>query len=208
MAQNTSPAVMAQRVEVHDSLDFFPTPGWATRALCEWLFTHGHISAFSYIAEPACGQGHMARVLREYFNEVFAADVHSYGFGETEDFLWPSDQCFGWIITNPPFRLGEQFALIALERAKNGCAFLVRTGFLESASRYENLFSKFPPSEILQFAERVPMFKGRVDEFGSTATAYCWTIWRKNSPNETQFHWIPPCRKRLERPGDYDAKGK
>jgi len=35
--QNTSHAVMAQRVEPHDSLDFFPTPPWATRALCEWI---------------------------------------------------------------------------------------------------------------------------------------------------------------------------
>jgi hypothetical protein len=194
---------MAQKRNRMDYLEFFPTPAWATRALCEWLFTNGHISAFSYVAEPACGEGHMARVLREYFNEVFAADVHDYGFGEVEDFLWPSERRFGWAITNPPFRLGEQFVLNALERAQDGCAFLVRTAFLESRGRYENMFSKFPPSEILQFAERVPMFKGRVDEFGSTATAYCWLIWRKGHYQTTQFHWLAPCRKRLERPGDY-----
>lgn len=35
MTQNTSHAVMAQRVEAHDSLDDFPTPPWATRALLE-----------------------------------------------------------------------------------------------------------------------------------------------------------------------------
>lgn len=34
MAQNRSHAVMSQRVEAHDSLDHFPTPPWATRALC------------------------------------------------------------------------------------------------------------------------------------------------------------------------------
>src|SRR3546814_6501707 len=33
VSQNTSHAVMAQRVEAHDSLDYFPTPPWATRAL-------------------------------------------------------------------------------------------------------------------------------------------------------------------------------
>ena len=33
MAQNTSTAVMARRAEAPDSLDFFPTPPWATRAL-------------------------------------------------------------------------------------------------------------------------------------------------------------------------------
>ena len=31
--QNVSTAVMQRRIEPHDSLDFFPTPPWATRAL-------------------------------------------------------------------------------------------------------------------------------------------------------------------------------
>jgi hypothetical protein len=33
MMQNTSTAVMQQRVEAHDSLDFFPTPPWTTSRL-------------------------------------------------------------------------------------------------------------------------------------------------------------------------------
>ena len=35
MKQNTSYAVMAQRAEAKDSLDDFPTPPWATRALID-----------------------------------------------------------------------------------------------------------------------------------------------------------------------------
>ena len=35
MTQNRSHAVMQQRHEAHDSLDDFPTPPWATRALME-----------------------------------------------------------------------------------------------------------------------------------------------------------------------------
>ena len=41
MSQNRSSAVMAQRKEPPDSLDFFPTPPWATRALCERLASEG-----------------------------------------------------------------------------------------------------------------------------------------------------------------------
>ena len=37
MTQNTSTAVMQRRVAGTDHLDFYPTPPWATRALCEWL---------------------------------------------------------------------------------------------------------------------------------------------------------------------------
>jgi hypothetical protein len=40
---------------------------------------------------------------------------------------------------------------------------------------------------------------------GSTATAYCWLVWFKSRPDSTQFHWISPCRKRLERASDYEV---
>lgn len=205
MAQNRSHAVMSQRIEPHDSLDFFPTPLWATRSLCEWLLANGHALALLSCWEPACGQGHMARPLAEYFKSVHASDVHNYGFGSIEDFLFPAPHTADWIITNPPFRLGEQFATTAIDRARSGVALIVRTAFLESVGRYQSLFADTPPSDILQFTERVPMFKGRVDPAGATATAYCWLVWRKGAaPHGTRFHWLPPSRKRLERSGDYD----
>jgi hypothetical protein len=205
MSQNRSNAVMATRIEPHDSLDFFPTPPWATRALCEWLIA-GAIDLQQLSAwEPACGAGDMARPLSEYFRHVRASDVFDYGFGERLDFLWPdAGAAVDFIITNPPFRLAEQFALTGLERASCGVALLVRTAFLESAARYASLFRETPPSDILQFVERVPMFKGRLDRLGSTATSYCWLIWlRPVEAGATRFHWIPPCRKRLKREGDY-----
>lgn len=205
MSQNTSSAVMAQRVEPHDSLDFFPTPPWATRALCEWLKDNADVSPLKSMScwEPACGQGDMVRPLLEYFREVWPSDVHDYGFGGVQDFLWANNSRADWIVTNPPFRLGEQFAATALARANQGVALLVRTAFLESAERHARLYALTPPSDILQFVERVPMFKGRLDAKGSTATAYCWLVWRKGAPPATHFHWLAPCRKRLERAGDY-----
>jgi hypothetical protein len=206
MSQNTSHAVMSQRAEPHDSLDFFPTRAWATRALCEWLKDQMEPLDTLSVWEPACGEGHMARPLAEYFRYVEATDIHPYGFGGLADFLmnW-GDPHFDWIITNPPFRLGEQFAKQAVASAHHGAALIVRTAFLESAGRYAGLFRKTPPSDILQFTERVPMHRGRVEEHGSTATAYCWLVWLKGSPPGTRFHWLAPCRKKLERPGDYDA---
>jgi hypothetical protein len=202
-------AVMASRREPKDSLEFFPTPAWATRALCEWLVDQNPLPLLSEMSvwEPACGQGHMARPLAEYFATVHSSDVCRYGAGDVEDFLFPTDRRASWIVTNPPFRLGEQFAKTAIERADNGVALLVRTAFLESAARFESLFIRNPPCDILQFVERVPMFKGRVDPNGSTATAYCWLVWStwSKEPNRsgTRFNWLRPCRKALERPGDY-----
>lgn len=58
-----NPAVRASRSEPDDSLDFFPTPPWATRALVEqlgeWKFRR------SSIWDPACGAGHMVRALKD-----------------------------------------------------------------------------------------------------------------------------------------------
>lgn len=206
MSQNTSHAVMAQRIEPHDSLDFFPTPPWATRALCEWLKGYLDLGTLS-CWEPACGQGHMSRPLREYFKAVRASDIFPYGCGATEDFLLsPTDAATDFTITNPPFRLGEQFAWAALQRSEVGVALLVRTAFLESADRYAKLFKHDAPTDILQFVERVPMQKGILNRNGSTATAYCWLVWRKHFAGMTTlFHWIAPCRKRLERDYDYEV---
>jgi hypothetical protein len=103
-----------------------------------------------------------------------------------------------------PFRLAEQFIERALELSEVGVAVILRSAFLESVGRYERLFRHRPPSDVLQFVERVPMVKGRVDEDAASATAYAWLVWRKGKVG-TELHWIPPCRKRLERATDYAA---
>ncbi len=78
---NGARAIMGSRQEPDDSLDFSPTPPWATRALIERVFPTMNISPASLtsVHEPACGQGHMAEVLREYFTAVTATDIHGYG---------------------------------------------------------------------------------------------------------------------------------
>jgi hypothetical protein len=199
---------MSQRSEPHDSLDDFPTPPWAGRALCEHVIDVGQMET---CLEPAAGRGFLCRGLEPTFFRCLQADIHDYGNKiPTEDFLikpvehdWDVD----WVITNPPFRLGLEFAQRALPLAKKGVALLVRTQFLESKLRYDELFRDRAPDIIAQFVERVPMVKGRVDPNASTATAYCWLVWLQDNPAPYPgpiFQWIPPCRHHLEKPGDYD----
>jgi hypothetical protein len=215
MGQNVSTAVMQRRVEAHDSLDDFPTPPWATRALMKHVIMPvvGLVSDQS-CWEPACNRGHMVRPLKEFFRRVDASDIHDYGHefdGQQRvvDFLFPFSrspmqeaQGVDWIITNPPFRLANQFIERATQVARHGFAVIVRSAFLEGVGRYADLFSKNPPSIIAQFTERVVMVKGRLEPKGSTATAYCWLVWIDGHP-DTRFQWIPPCRRALEKPSDY-----
>lgn len=202
MTANRSSAVMQQRTEPHNSLDDFPTPPWATRALCERLF--GQPVRGTSVREPAANRGHMVRPLSEYFGSVDASDIHDYGAGfPVRDYLFgPLPSEVDWTITNPPFRLAEQFIHRAFETSRNGVAVIVRSAFLESVTRYHGLFRVNPPSLILQFTERVVMHKGKLSEKGSTATAYCWLVWQMGETG-TRFDWLTPCRKQLERPGDY-----
>ncbi len=201
--QNTSHAVMAQRFEPNDSADDFPTPPWATRALVEHIVGKNSVSGKSCL-EPACGRGYMARPLAEYFGQVDAADAYQYGFAPVRDFLtFPYEaRSHDWVITNPPFRLAEEFVQRALVVAKQGVAILARTVFLESVGRYQGIFKDNPPTVFAQFSERVPMVKGRVDAKASTATGYAWFVWKKGETG-SQLAWVPPCRRSLERPLDY-----
>lgn len=225
MSQNTSSAVMQQRREAKDSLDDFPTPPWATRALLAWLARFGFLLRSMTVREPAANRGHMVKPLQESFGSVIASDVYDYGAGfPISDYLFGSAADIeetDWTITNPPFRLAEQFIARALERSRVGVAMLVRTSFLESEGRAD-LFAKFPPSYVLVFAERVVILRGRLVRSGeddpqnidpktgkprkaSTATSYSWLIWDKEDPVETRLQRIEKCRLQLERRGDYPA---
>jgi len=223
--QNQSPAVMNQRHEAHDSLDHFPTPPWATRALCEQLAARFPLHLL-HVWEPACAEGHMARPLGEYFDRVIATDVQDYGYGamlHTHDFLMPFDLAdpVDWIITNPPFKLGADFIRRALDLAEVGVAMFVRTSFIEGQGRYDTLFRDYPEAMVLPFTERVVLWKGIlldpdvpvtrwiekrsewVCEKPTSATSYCWLVWIKGSNQPTELHRIAPCRVDLTRPGDY-----
>ena len=221
-----STAVMQRRVEAPDSLDDYPTPPWATRALCEVLEGEGHDLSRLSAWEPCCNRGHMARPLAEAFGSVFTSDVMDCGWDGQQavaDFLidWAQEAPeVDFVITNPPFRLAAEVIARGLERARIGVAVFVRTAFVEGVSRYETLFRDRPEALVLPFVERVVLWRGVLldpevpvwregpDGAGrlerpTSATSYCWLVWLKDRPSPTLLRRIPPCRLRLTRPGDY-----
>lgn len=214
-------SVMARRRHGKaESLDYFPTPPFATRALCEFLELDLNIPLGGRsVWEPACGEMHMARPLAQFFGHVRASDCFAYRPDiEILDFplLGALEPHCDFIITNPPFKLAEEFIFTALKVARIGVAMLVRSAFIEGQARYHSLYSRDHPHFVLQFTERVCMLEGRliragdIDPFSeaeniaSSATAYCWLVWIKASAGgDCRLRWIPPCRHRLELPGDY-----
>ncbi|MCW5697898.1 MAG: hypothetical protein KIS96_14355 [Bauldia sp.] len=225
----TSTAVMARRAEPADSLDYFPTPPWATRAFAHHVLpiVEERPAETLTAADPACGEGHMALALAESFGFVLASDIFGYGFGHVADFLHPDRDFLAenfapdWIVTNPPFNLALAFIRQGRRLARRGTAMLVRLQFLEGEERYEELFCGDPPQLVMVYAERVPMHRGRWVINGTTATAYCWLVWRDSSApplsssslvaggdperrwHRPLFGWIPKSRQRLAKPDDW-----
>lgn len=205
-------AVMAGRKPDPAGLDFFPTPPWATRALLhDILQPRGWIDRSMTCWEPACGAGHMARPLAEYFRVVYASDIADYGiagaamlnFLDVRSPKWPAD----WIITNPPFKRAGEFFEAALQHARDGVALLVRLQWLEGGDRYSAIFGGAKrPALVCPFAGRVAMIEGAYDPDASSATAYAWVVWRAcEAADATRLQWIAPdAKSRLTLPADME----
>lgn len=207
-------SIMASRAEPDDSLDYFPTPPWATRALLHYVLPQLGIDgddhgALGKVWEPACGEGHISEVLRGCGATVYATDIFDYGTDCQDrvcDFLSgdyaPSVKPgrFDWIITNPPF--GDKtiaFVQRALKYGRIGVAMFFRSQWaVEGIERYEVIFRDRPPTLCAFFVERVNLCKGRWNPDGTTATAYCWLVWLTDDPQPRAPFWIPPgCRASL-----------
>lgn len=206
-------SVMSNRAPSIDGLDYFPTPPWAARAGGELIqrLDPGEWSVW----EPACGGGHMAHGLRDYFPIVTESDIHRHE-GAAPAFLtdFLSDDAAAhdpgadWIVTNPPFVLGDAFVRTAYARARRGVAMLLRLVFLEGGKRYRLLHQDCPLTAVAPFSERVPMVKGRWDPDASSATAYAWFFWIKpgigtaRGPLASLLPIPPGTRERLAKVGD------
>ena len=211
-------AVVQRRVEPADSLDFFPTPPWATRALFEHVILRTKIlehtiGAGRLARDPCCGEGHMAAVLAEYCEAVTASDIHPYGFGAVADYrlFEPAQGAVDWVFINPPFKTAADFLDTALRDAQHGVAMLARSNWKHGPGRYKRFFRDRPPRVIAPFVERVPMVKGRWDPNAKTMTEYSWFVWTRDealgwTPRDgTREVWIPPgCRKALTRREDFE----
>jgi hypothetical protein len=212
---------MAQRVEAPDSLDYFPTPPWAVRAVCvhalgneDRVLNPDERALNGSAWDPGCGEGHMVHGLEDFFYPVFGSDVFDYGKGfpvgdfldETLGTFWLPPEPVDWIFFNPPFVRAKEFLLKALAlRPRCGVAMLVRMGWLETEERYLEIFNgPLRPDEIWISADRIPMVKARYDPDARSATGYAWLVWRwpaataaelsgtfRNDRHSTLTDWIP-----------------
>lgn len=173
--------------------DFYATHPQAVRDFLDILKKDG-VKLTNTILEPACGQGHMAEVFKEYNYRVIATDLIDRGYGSIHNFLESQLPITYDIFTNPPFKLAEEFAYKGLSLLKTGCkiGLFVKIQFLEGIKRKE-LFDKFPPKYIYVYSKRQQCaLNGDFETYckGGKTQAYIWIIWEKGHNGETITRWI------------------
>ena len=131
--------------EEREAFDYYATDPKAVEMLLE-------LEQFApVIWEPACGEGHISKVLQAHGYKVISTDLVYRGFGDPEplDFLMETLEGFeGDIITNPPYSTGLEFVQRALESVRPGgkVAMFLKVQFLEGQKRGA-FFKDTPPPE-------------------------------------------------------------
>lgn len=147
------------------------------------------------IWEPACGEGHISKVLQAHGYEVISTDLIYRGFGDPEplNFLEETlDDFEGDIITNPPYSVGLQFVERALESVRPGgkVAMFLKVQFLEGKRRGE-FFAKSPPRSVYISRSRLACYKnGDLTTNPESAIAYAWYVWEKGFTGDPVIKWF------------------
>ena len=156
--------------EEREAFDYYATDPRAVEMLLE-------LEQFSpVIWEPACGEGHISKVLQAHGYEVISTDLIYRGFGDPEplDFLKETlDDFEGDIITNPPYSMGLEFVQRALESVR------------------PVLQAYPPPRKVYISRSRLACYKnGDMTGKPESAIAYAWYVWEKGFTGDPVIKWF------------------
>lgn len=168
-------------------LDFYPTPACAIEALIR--IERARIPRT--IWEPACGDGAIARPLSAAGYEVIATDIVDRGYGVAGvDYLkTAAPHGVDGIITNPPYRMAQEFLAKAIKDAPYS-AWLLRMNFVESLSRLP-FFRATPPARILVSSRRLPMMHrdGWTGKKSTSNQCHAWFVFERGA-TQSETRWF------------------
>jgi len=173
------------------SQDHYATHPDSTKALLE-------VEEIIYPAlEPACGEGHISRLLEQ--ENTLSQDLIYRGYGTGDiDFLVDRDYSsvdIQTVITNPPFNLFQEFVEKALKIANKKVIMFGKLQALEGQKR-ATFLQNTPLKTVYVFKKRQqPMRNGKEnDEITgkkmSSTMAFAWYVWEKGYTGKPQIEWI------------------
>lgn len=167
--------------------DFYPTPPRGTQALLAVEKFYGNIW------EPACGDGAISRELESAGYDVVSTDLIDRGYGiPRRDFLLDYEMTADNIVTNPPFKLANEFVAHALTRSRRKVAMLCRLAWLEGKERGK-MFQRTPIARVWVFSSRIPMLRGgdKMLAGGGGMIAFAWFVWDHEHKGPPTLGWLP-----------------
>jgi hypothetical protein len=149
--------------------------------------------------ECACGPGSIVRVLRDAGHIVYATDLVDYGCADSAsrvDFLLETraPAAVEAIVTNPPYKLAQQF----VEKALDLCPrvyMLLRLAFLESERR-RPILEGAGLARVWVFRKRLPMMHRdgwTGPKADSSMIAYTWFVWERDHTGPAELRrlsWV------------------
>jgi len=147
--------------------------------------------------EPACGHGSIVDVLRARGHEVIGSDLINYGrpdFFSRRDFLMEKlPRGCEAIVTNPPFKLVEEFVAHAIDLCPL-VVMLLRLAFFEAgagptqkAALRRYVLDEHPPARIHVFRLRLPMMHRAewASRKANSGMAFAWYVWDRGHSGPT-----------------------
>ncbi len=170
--------------------DFYATHPDSTKALLAVETFEGNIY------EPACGEGHISKVLEEYGYKVYSSDLIDRGYGQVDtNFLNANWSTVDNIVTNPPFNLFQEFVEKALKIATKKVIMFGKLQALEGQKR-ATFLQKTPLKYVYVFKKRQqPMRNGKENDEAtgkkmSSTMAFAWYVWEIGYTGEPIIKWI------------------
>jgi len=176
--------------------DFYATNPKAV----EMLFEAEPFDVGDYL-EPCVGQGHISNKIKELVPDARMHSIDLVDRGHPEvivaDFLnYETNTLWDYIVTNPPYSLGKEFAEKSLSVLRDGgkLAMFMKIQFLEGEKRRQ-FYKDNPPKVIYVFTKRMSTFNNgsEVDENGkpwATTMCHAWFVWEKGFTGETVVKWL------------------
>jgi hypothetical protein len=144
--------------------------------------------------ECACGEGHLARVLRDRRMLGRASDLFDRGYGDIGiNFYEQLQEWNGDILTNPPYSDAVEFCKHALQLVPTGrfVVMLMRIQFLEGQRRKPFLLSN-PLRYVYVSSSRLLLAKnGDFIKYNTpSANCYAWFVWQKGYRGDSVIRWF------------------
>lgn len=184
--------------------DYYATPPWEVTNILNILnLDFNNLE----ILEPCCGGGHMIEGINKYLEQKGQAPKRLTGLDLIDrkyrhekwhtfynlDFLKQTTEALrsDIVIMNPPFKEFGEFTKKALGYARKYLIVLGRTQALEGKSRFKDVFSETPPSDVYIYVDRINCWKDGVEPTSTGSASYAWFVWDKTDSAATpRLHWI------------------